>query len=309
MRALLTFPTSQQLRFINRTEEATTKPSFINRLYNHYIPKGIVHQRYCQLVEQTDPLIIQFRTSYTSFDMNIVKQSGYVKTSYSGQEVEIHSYTEEDGTVMKVYNVTIDVTGLTGEYFFTLDTTTGGLPANTFWSEPFDVQAEHEDTMVLRYGGNTGINDKMRWGEESYTIDTYQQNRINSRILKPTFGINKSTYNDSDNELTNLNAYPNATDELEIREAPYYIIEKINLALGHDEFYVDDLLYNTDDELDLSMWEKKQMGSGKIPLRRVEYETSQDDELTGDPPIPVSIARTTGIVNRTTGIVNRTINI
>lgn len=282
MSAYLTFPISQQLRFVNRTEEANTIPTFRNRLYNHFKPKGVVHMNYCQLIEQTDPLVIQFRTSYTSFNMYLVKQNGYVKTSYSGSQVQIHSYSADDGTSIKIYNVTIDVSNLIGEYFFTLEATSVGEPTALYWSEPFNVQAEHEDTQVFKYGGNSGIRDGVRWGDANYTIDYYQQNRINSRILTPTYGMTKSTYNDSNSELTTLNAYPNATDALEIKEVPFYIIEKLDWALGCDEFYIDDTLYNIDDDYDLSMWGKKQMGSGIIPLVLVEYANTDDILQTGD---------------------------
>jgi len=282
MRAICQISQSQQLRFINRTYYSSTPSRLDTRLFNDLTFEDREYLPYWQKLEKTDDLFFQFRTSYSTFNINLVNKSTYAKTSLTA--TPIYNYELDDGTPIVVYNCDVTLTGLDGCYYVELELATGGLPEVTFWSEPFKVAEEWENTLLIKFGGNSTISDGFRWASTQYTIDRYQYLRIEARIIEGIPGTQKDTYDDSDIELTTLNANPIEIDTLDIKLIPYYLHEKINLALGHDEFWVNDLLYNIDEDFELTSFKQMLMRTGNIQLRRVDYENYNNYvDLEGTP--------------------------
>lgn len=302
-----TIVNSQQLRFVNRTLYSSTPNTFDNRLYPHveFQDRDIVP--YCQKVQQNDSLWFQFRTSFDDFNINLV-DSDFNKTSLSAGS-PIYSYEIEDGTTVYIYNCDIPVSSLTGIYYVEMYFNTENK-RTVFWSEQFDVQAEHENTLLLKFGGNSGTSDGFRWASVPLEIDRYQYLRIEARMIEGIPDDQKSTYDDSDIELTTLDSNPIRIDTLDIKLIPYYLHEKINLALGHDEFYVNDELYNLDESFELTSFKDQLTRTGSIPLRKVVYENNEIyEDLEGETIVLAQELRTTGLETRTTGLEDRTINI
>lgn len=302
----LRLPSSQQLRFINKLYYPTTPIRWDTRLFPDFAFDDKECGNYNQKINVGDRLWIQYRTSYNRVDVHLVD----AKTQLSVQQymsTMIHEYVDTDGTTMYMNEVVID-TSLAGKYYVQVIGNSYDMPYVPFTSETFHI-GNWDDTQVHKWGGNTTISDGMRWGGTPYLISNYQQIRIRSRIIDIKFGTNKSTYVDSANELTTLSAYPNSTHILEVSEIPYYLIERLSLALQHDEYYVDGMMYNVDEEFDLTTFKYRTVSTGIIPLRQVVYENySSDPILTGDIPIFPDEIRTTGLEDRGTGIEDRKYN-
>lgn len=271
---------SNGLRFVNRTKYSSTLNTFDTRLFPHieFQDRSVIE--YHPKIEQEDDTWVQFKTSFEDFNINLVDPSDFSKTviSYSAP---IYSY-DEDGTTINVYNTDIDLSSVTGCYYIEFELFADGLRTR-FWSETFNVQEEHPNTSVCKWGGNSSIQDGMRWASVAYEVDRYQQIRIDARIIEPLYDAVKSNYDDSDMESTTLKDEPTATHTLDIKEIPFYLHEKINLGLGHDEFYVNDVLYNIDEGFELISFKEQLMRSGSIPLRKVEYENPNNyEDLEGE---------------------------
>ena len=285
---------SQQLRFVNKTQQtidiAAGKYDFSKMMFADYFVfsdvKDLNYVGYCSLIEQGDTTFIQFPTTYTDFNLTLVKVSPYTETSYNGVETLVTTYTDIAGDSVNVYNVVLPTSSLSGEYYFKIVGNTPSFPVVEWWSEPFEIAADHEETVVLKWGGNSTKNDGLTWSNVAYEIDTYQQIRIEAKILSPKYSIGQNTYDDSDTELTTLRVYPTATHVLYIKKIPWYIYEKICLAIGHDEFKINDVLYNTAEDFELTDFTSQLYFSGTIPLRLVEYQNNTVmPTLTGDAPV------------------------
>jgi hypothetical protein len=175
-RAILHIPQSQQLRAIRRNSYATTKPTLDNRLFpdiefneRDYVP-------YCELVQQDDEVWMQIVTSYVDIEYTLVKASDSTKTTLTATPV--YSYDLSDGTTLTYYNINVPVASITGEYYVQIKTLDPDLPEAIIWTEKMNIQEEHEGTLLLKWGGNSGISDGMRWATVAYEIDRYQQIRI-----------------------------------------------------------------------------------------------------------------------------------
>ena len=288
MNAKLRIPKSQQLRFVNKTYYQTTPITLDTRLFKDFTFQNRMNLTFCQKIEQTDSLIVFFRTSYPDFILTLYKVDSipYTETAYNGSEVLLNSYTDTDGDTIYQYNVPITLTSLSGTYQFEIKGYVTDMPEISFWSEPFQVKAEWDNTQLVKFGGNESISDGMRWGEASYVIDYWQYLRVDSRIAEVNYGMDLNNYVDSDSELTALNNYPKATHIWDLRRIPYWMVEKIKLALQHDYFEIDGTQYAIEDDFELDLWKAQLMNSGMIPLRVVEYENYTTDEvLVGDNPV------------------------
>jgi hypothetical protein len=223
---------------------------------------------YCQLIEQNDPLWTQFSTSFVDFTINLV-DSNWNKTALSYSPLP--SYVNQDGVTIYRYSFDVNVSSLTGIYYieaiFREDS-----KQTVYWSEEFDVQEEHENTLLLKCGGNTTMNDGMYWASTAYEIDRYQQFRIEARTIEGIYKSIKSTYDDSDIELTTLSADLTGIYTLDIKEIPFYLDEKINCYLGHDEFYINEQLFNIEEDYELTSFKEQLMRTGNIQFRKVVYE-------------------------------------
>lgn len=310
MAAKMTFPKSQQLRFINKTYYPTTAVRYDTRLFRDFTFINRYDAAYCQKIEQTDNLVVQFRTTYPDFILTLRDKLTNTDTDYSGTAgAPIYSYTDSASDTVNVYNVTINVTALNGYYTFFVKGYSSGLPEILFESEPFEVREEHENTVLMKFGCNGSIADGMRWGEANYLLDYPQYLRIEGQMIDIFFSGEINKYIDSDSELTNLNNYPNCLYNLDFKEIPYYLVEKINLALQHDYFEIDGLQLNIDDDFETTNYKNMLFASGSIKLRQVEYENyTLDETLVGTNPTFPEELRTTGITDRTTGVTERKIN-
>lgn len=286
---------SQQLRFYNKTQQSI---DIGNRIFNlkkmgfadffmFSDVKDLIYIKYCWPVETGDSVLVQIPTTYTDFILTLVKINPYTETPYSIPAV-FTTYIDPDGDEISVYNIPINVSGLNGEYYFKIVGNTPDFPVVDYWSEPFNVQSIHEETSLVKWGGNSTKNDGMWWSISPYTIDSnlYQYLRIESKLWKPSFDAGQNTYDDSDSELTTLRVYPTATHVFSIKKVPWYIYEKLILAVGHDEFYVNGILFNTADDFEIIEYPEQEYVSISIPLREVVYqENSVMPILTGDSPV------------------------
>jgi hypothetical protein len=272
--AKLTVPTSNALRFVNYTYYDRTIANHSTRLYPDYLYQGRYFQQYYQKIEQTDSVWFQILTDYLDFQLLLVECS-------TGNQTNIRSSLNylTDSNGLSIYECTLNVASLSGVYYLILRSYQPFEPLIEFRSEKFHVKNEWENTLLMKWQGNSTMNDGMYW-------EKYQQLRVEGKITKTEYGANKSFYDDSNMELITLRFNPSLTYRLDIQKIPYWIAEKINLAIGHDEFWCNDLLLNTSDVLELENFNGTTLFKGQLMLRAVKYENYSDvEELTGDIPV------------------------
>jgi len=285
MKAIFQISTSNQLRFVNRTSYYNTPETFDTRLFNHLTFQDRDYVPYSQKIQNDDDCWFDFKTSYTDFNLYLVNKSDSSKTTLA-YSVAGNETTLTDGTILIYYRCNVDVTALDGCYYIECECVTPTLPYQIIWSEEFNVKEEHENTLIIKWGGNSSINDGMNWASVPYEIDRYQQMRIEARIIDPDYDSEKDTYNDSNMEQTTQNDDQIGLHTIDIKLIPFYLHQKIKVALGHDEFYANNVLYNTDEDWKLDKFKEQLMRTGNIQLRVVDYENYNNyTELTGDLPV------------------------
>jgi len=272
--AKLTVPSSCGLRFVNKTYYDRTIANPSNRLYPDYIYQGRFFYPYQQKYQQGDSVWFQVLTDYTDFQLFIVNCA-------TGVSTDIRSTLDYKTTIngLSLYECIVNVTSLSGVYYLDLRGYQYATPYIQFLSEKFHVKTEWENTLLIKWQGNTTMNDGMYW-------DKFANLRVEGKITKTDYKSNKNTYDDSNYELITLRDNPNLSYRLDIRLIPNWIAEKINLAVGHDEFWCNDLLLNTSEVLELENFNNTTLFKGQLMMRRVVYENYMNlEELEGTAPV------------------------
>jgi len=272
--AKMIVPSSCSLRFVNRTYYDRTIANPINRLYPDYIYQGRFFYPYFQKFEQGDSVWFQVLTDYTDFQL-------YLVNCATGNSTNIRSTLDYKTQVngLSLYECIVNISALSGKYYIDLRGYAPGLPYIQFLSETFNVAVEWENTLLMKWQGNTNMNDGMYW-------DKFANLRVEGKIVKTDYKTNKNTYDDSNYELITLRDNPNLSYRLDVRLIPNWIAEKINLAVGHDEFWCNDLLLNTSEALELENFNGSTLFKGQLMMRQVVYENYKNlEELEGTPPV------------------------
>jgi len=271
--SVLTVPKSQALRFI-RKESITDVQSYDNRFVHDLVYAKTLPYFYSQKFIKTDPLWCQYRTDYTNITVNRV-DSDNNRTALSPTLI----YT--DSSDLRYYNVDISLLSLSGCYFIEIIGDDIDKPLATFQSEYFNVSEELNDSIWIKWRGNlTAYDDMMDW--ESHSL--YQGIRLIGRDRELTPEQNKTIYDNSDYAPVTLKSKPIRNMELEINNAPYWMIEKVNLGLSHDEFFVQEVQYNTSEVLQADKLGDLLTKKATVVLTQVDFEDGEDTEITGDIP-------------------------
>lgn len=295
MANIFTIPKSNSLRFINHNE-LTDLQNYDNRFVAYLEYAKTLPYYYVQQFENTDSLWIQFRTNYADFTVNIV-DSNNNKTLQSATLV----YTDSDAR--NYYNVIIDTSSLSGCNYIEIIGSTFGRPYVLFRSEVFNVTDKLDNSIWIEYRGNDfGYNDQIVWPAE------YQGLRLIGRDREFIPEQSKTVYDNSDYAPITLKSKPIRKMLLEINNAPYWLIEKINIGLSHDEFYVNGIRYNTDEVISPGKLGDLLTLKATITLTQLDFEDGEDKEITGEVPIFPDELRTTGLETRTTGLEDRKTN-
>jgi len=271
--AKVRFPGSNFLKFV-RIEDYTTKPQNDNtRLYFDLVYPNTEIMHSVALMQRADTGFIQFRTDYSDFNVFIYNSAG----SY----VNVNSWlslttTLEDGR--SVYNLDIPFSSLDGYYYLYFVFSQPYLPVATFRSEWFWVQETHENSLL--FGWNTSENDGMYWGSKTQYL------RFTARLSVYEPGSENFTYTDSSGNLEKLRGLPQKIENLQLDAVPRWLIEKLNIALAHEVFSINELYYQTSEKIEAENIEGTTLYSVQVKLRQLNYEDySTDEELEGTPPV------------------------
>lgn len=273
MAAIFTTPKAQALRFIDKNER-TNQQTYDNRFadqlkYPHTLPLNF-KQRFLN----TDPLWCHFRTNYTGITAYLVleTESTSTRTDITGDLIEVY----EDSSERKYYNLPIDLSGLDGCYFIEFVVSDVDKPLNTIQSELFHVVEEMPNSVLIEWFGNDAYDDKMHW------TDLKQFVRIDGSDRNLSPDQSKSIYENSDYAPITLKSKPLRKLELIINKVPYWVIEKINIALNHDDFYCNTVQYNGEDVIEPTILGDTQLYSGTVLVTQLDFENGEDTEISGE---------------------------
>jgi hypothetical protein len=153
-------------------------------------------------------------------------------------------------------------------------------PINTFRSESFIiVETVKNSTWIECYGNERTYNDAQHWAD-----DLRQGIRVRSRLRDYEFSQSKNVYDSVDYVPETLKSKPNRTILLDIELDNQYILEKINIFLNHDQFWVNGIRYNNDEAVGNTPMGNLLAYKSQIKLIESDYQNGESRELTGEEP-------------------------
>lgn len=269
MAAIFTFPLSQSLRFVNLNNPEALQ-NHDNRFADRMKYPNALPYHYTQRFLNTDPLWITFRTNYETFNFYLVG-SDNVRNDITGNVQLLTT----DSSGRNYYLLPLDLSLLDGCYFIEATGQDVDKPTVTFQSDKFEVTDYLEDTILIEWYGNDSYDDKIHW------VDLRQFLRLNGDIEKLSPEQSKSIYDNSDYAPITLKSKPIRLATMYINKVPDWIMEKVNAALSHDEFYVNNVQYNTDELIEVTRLGNTQLQSISITLSQLNFENGEDEEITG----------------------------
>lgn len=294
---------------VRRVQDFTEQLQSDNtRLYYDFDYTSVSNSCYFTKILKTDNLWLQFRSSTETYQAYLIDTDGV--------QVDINSsispgITLDNGT--KQYELALDLSSYSGKYYITFEfesLDSGVYNRNNFQSEWFDIITDTTDHLKIEWKNNgfQPYNDGVIWSQT-------QKIWVESTIVDYVPIIQKTVFTTENNKLITTRAVPFKQKKWQLELIPDYLLEKLNIAMGHDYFYINSIRYNSEETFDNERQGDTRLYSSSIVLQLVEdqnsigYEDYSDDpELIGDIFTPPQELRTTGLDTRTTGLADRTTN-
>lgn len=268
--AFVQIPLSNSLRMVRTDNQGSNLPNFSNRLLHQedYVQYNDIP--YAQKISSSDTILIQFSTDYTTITAGLYDLDDNLVSDKTSDIVSVLV-----STTFTVYNLSFDI-GAKGSYYLKIDF---GAATEVYESEWFQIDSFNADNVVkIEY--NTSENDGIVYNNsETFVI------RVEGRLIECTPGQNKEVYTSYSESMVNLNSYPTREFKLEYGAIPRYMLEKLNLALAHQVFKINDVEYQSKDAPDSELIrdgvEVTNMYTGDVKLQEVDYEnymSTADDE-------------------------------
>lgn len=270
---IFTIPRAQTLRFVNQNEIDDVQ-SYDNRLVFELSYPRMEPYEYSQLIEKTDDLWLQFRTNYNDFQV-IISDCDENETDLTSLANLIYT----DSSDRNYYYLPIDASVLEGYYQILIIGETPLRADVSFLSEVFYIQETFEDSRKVEWRGNSfSYDDQMHW--DGFDNRAFVRSVCLDKKMTPL--QSKTTYQNSDYTPINLIAKPNRSVTLEIDSAPFWIVEKINIGLCHDEFYLNEIQYNSEETIEIEEQEDLLKIGGSVELTEIDYENGEDKAISGE---------------------------
>jgi hypothetical protein len=267
--AFYQIPLSNTLRMVRTDNQGSNLQNFDNRLLHQEDYPYYFDRPYLQKVSSADSILIQFSTDqgvptaevYDHEDNLISDKSGNISTVLTS-------------TTFTIYNLSFTV-AVEGIYYLQLTWGTVIYKSNYFQIDGFD-----EDRLVkIEY--NTSETDGINYtNSETFVV------RLESRLAEYQPEQNKESYTSFDETLVNLKSYPIRKVVLEFGPIPRFMVEKLNLALSHEVFKINDVEYQAEEFGESNIISDanviSNMYNGSVTLQQVDYE--KYTEATEDQP-------------------------
>jgi len=283
MANIFTLPRSNSLRFIDAGKLQSVQ-NYDNRLIvDLYYAKTLPYY-WIQQFQTNDLLWFQYRTNYNDILTELIDEAGN-RVDLAGSTTLV--FTDQSG--IEYYNVIVDTSALIGKYRIEINGSSAGRPNFQFFSECFNVSTIVLDSIFIEWFGND-----FAYPDQMYWSDFKQGVRVIGRDREFTPEQNKSVYDNSDYAPITLKSKPIRNMLLEINNAPFWMIEKVNIGLSHDEFYVQSVQYNTGDAISQEKLGDLLTAKATIQLTQVDFENGEDKPIDGEIPDSLELFNAAG---------------
>lgn len=268
--AFVQIPLSNTLRIVRTDNQGSNLQSHDNRLLSQLVYEDYNDKFYAQKINSTDDILIQFGTDYTTITAVVYNLDGTVASDKTASVV-----LNTASTTFDIYDLSFTISA-EGYYYLVLDFDTS---TEVYQSEVFQIDS-FDTARMLKIEYNTSDNDGITYNDsQTFVIN------IEGRLAKYLPGQKKETYTNYNESLVNLNSFPTRGLVLEYGFLPEYMVEKLNLALSHGVFKINNVEYQSEGGPDAELMEDgnwiTNMYKGEVQLQQVTYESytlATDDE-------------------------------
>ncbi len=236
MSAILTFSNANPVRMVITAWINRNANDREYKFFNEFSLPGF--DSFFQPFLNTDILTIQFDSSFDA--TNVVSLKNY----YTDAVVygPVAATEKADKTTYKVFEDAITIVGLDDLFYVEVTGTDADTETYTARSEPLSISGSHCNTVKLEY-----FNDDVAFG-----ID-YENSTVEFDIRIPAFfnrtadAAERELFEDSGGNSSLISSKGTRTRVLKASELiPQWLIEKVNIALLHDNVEIDDVAVSSD---------------------------------------------------------------
>lgn len=228
MSEVLSFSNANPVRMVITSWQSRNASDRDYQMFRDFSLPGF--DSYMQPFLNTDTLKIQFDSSFDTTNTVALKNYLTGATVNSGAATEI-----DDRTTYKVWEKAITISSLDGLYYIEVTGTDSDTETYTAVSEPLEIRPSLCNTVLMVYSGD----------ETSFGID-YENSAIEFNMRVPAFfrrtanSYEANQFEDSGGNIDLISAKATRVRVLKAAtQIPQWVIEKVNLALSHDNCSID----------------------------------------------------------------------
>ncbi len=259
MSAILSFSQAQPLRMVITSWVSRNANDREYQFFREFSQPGF--DSFFHPWVNTDIMTVVFDSSFDA--TNVVKLKNY----YTDAEISSAAAVEiDDRTTYKVWEKAISISGLDGLYYVECSGTDADTETYTARSEPLEIRPSMCNTVKMEYYGNS----------TSFGID-YDNSSVQFDLRVPAFfrrtadPTESEIFKDSGGNTSLISSQGTRTRILKASQLiPQWMIEKVNIALLHDNVEIDDVAVSADQS-----W---------------PYELISDRQLWSEPEAPIMLA-------------------
>ncbi len=259
MSAILTFSNANPLRMVITSWLNRNANDREYQFFREFSKPGF--DSFFQPFLNTDILTVQFDSSFDT--TNVVKLRNYYTDVVinTGAAIEI-----DDRTTYKVWEKAISISGFDGLYYVEITGTDADTETYTARSEPIEIRPSMCETVKIEY-----YNDDSAFGIDYENSSVQFDLRVPAFFRRTADTVDYEPFNDSGGNRSIISAAGTKTRILKASQLiPQWLIEKVNIALMHDNCEIDDVSVSAN-----QMW---------------PYEVVSDRQLWAEPDIAIILA-------------------
>lgn len=248
MSAILSFSNANPTRIVITDWISRNANDREYKFFNEFSLPGF--DSFFQPFLNTDILTVQFDSSFDTTNVVTLKNYYTDATINTGAAVEI-----DDRTTYKVWEKAISITGLDGLYYIEVTGTDVDTETFTARSEPLSIKPTQCDTVKLEY-----YNDDTAFGIDYENSTVKFDLRVPALFNRTSDTTDRELFKDSGGNSSLISAQGTRTRVLKAIELlPQWFIEKVNLALLHDNVEIDSVGVSSDQSWPYELISDKQL--------------------------------------------------
>lgn len=186
--------------------------------------------------------------------------TGTVTTIYDLEPYEVYEFTVPWAAYSE------------GEYYFKIISTDPQFAQLQSQSEPVESRVSWPDHVLIRFNNY----DNSR--EINYDTGIEHQMRVKGFITFPQNPGERTVYTDSRDRLVKLDSYVRRVPELHVFNLPWWVLEKLAIAVDSDYLNIEDTECQTEDDWESEYFQNDAFGNGKVKVRQVDFMNENGDD-------------------------------